>query len=692
MSYDWIEKRKSLKTLSAHSQTSSNLKKKQSIINKLKNLSTENFEILKNELENENFNKFHTEIINNLLFRISSATNSDIHKITEIFYLFYFDTSFMNYLIATLKKEYVKNKRWQLGCLIVEVWILNSKRKDSSNKESSINQVVLSILKGLETEKIPFMLYCCEYLEIDKSIFEDEIKKEMKTVSSKNIEMVNKVIDIVGLEEKASVFDDYQEIIKPIEGEFDFYNTDTVNSSINNISNVNIISMSNVNISSGNSVNISNVNSSNSSSGNVNLNNTNINTTSNTSININSNVKGQATSIFNKSQQIDIRNIEKRDLSPHLLDAIGYSIIDSPDLIRKLIKKKRYANFIPSLARILSKAIKNRKIYTESILSKTEETEDLLLICECYKFGIFSDDEIFTTIERISKTDLLCSVLYNVGRFLLYKKDTNRRAIETIERMKSTIKEDVARIQFNNCISGILNPVCCKIDIIDFLRGYFRHIKNNINSGYTVNNDDSKGTDVEIMNTVDNKRMNTVMGENIIDHTTTNTNCLMKMMKNSKRFIFMVLSQPSLFPNKEDLVYFVNSLDIEISAINSFYLRCIKKIYKKHKNLSMELINSLITINNASNKNNCEEDNKRQMEIIDSVLNIDRNDRWIFTAFIRLLDGFNKELHQKYLQTIKERCKSFNEYFNFCEKHGYKVEIEEDSFEREMDQMEEYSD
>ena len=139
----WIRKKSSLKILKTHSSQSTNLKKKQSIINRLKSLSNENFSQFLADLEYENLNKFHTEIINNILLnpliqnpsiKIYENVFLEIRKVIEIIYLFSFDSSFFTYLTTTLKKIYSQN--WAISCIFLEVFALNLKIKNKINRLS----------------------------------------------------------------------------------------------------------------------------------------------------------------------------------------------------------------------------------------------------------------------------------------------------------------------------------------------------------------------------------------------------------------------------------------------------------------------------------------------------------------------------------------------------------------------------
>ncbi|ELA41623.1 uncharacterized protein VICG_01371 [Vittaforma corneae ATCC 50505] len=611
--HTWLEKRGSLRILKNHSNQSSKLKKKQSIINKLKCLHTENFISLLEELENENFNKFHTEIVNNLLSNpiiasppskstpaVLQSTFDYIHKIVEVVYLFSFDSSLMGYLVSSLKKGHSNN--WTFCCILLEIFILNTKQKKMPN--TTLETVAQTLLKTLKGQRLSFILYSLKFFDIDKSVFVPNIEDEIKTINEDNFEILKEIAGILKINEDLKIPNSYIEIVKPVPGEFSFYEDSKVPSEF----------------------------------------------------------------VFPPFSMSMIKNIEKKKLEPYMLDYIGQNICSHPELITKIINKKKYVEFIPSLARILSKAIKNSKSYCGSILSCQNTDKDLILIAECYKFGLFTSQEIFNLINQLIDKHLiskLCVILEQLGRYILYKKETNRLSIEMIEKVKNSPLDNVSKIQFSQCISMILNPEFCKINILDFLRWFFN------------------STDYE-------------------------TNALFAKMKKSPRFLLLVLSQPSIFENEENFKKFFNevkdivfTLDTSIplaktmknmieeentsSFLIGFYLFSIPRIYEKHKTLALDYAQAISFLARKQSQ---------QTQVINTLLKEKVGERLKYRIILLLLDSFDPEIHEKYIEILNKRQKGDAEFramlFNFCEKHHYACEVDEsDSFEREMCLMEE---
>ncbi|KAM0680930.1 hypothetical protein GINT2_000712 [Glugoides intestinalis] len=608
----WKEKKKSLKIFTSHPTQSSSLKKKLSIINKIKNLNTENFPTLLIELEKENLCKFYTEIVNNLLSIPTIVTPSpknveavidDIHKIVEIIYMFFFDNSFSSYLITTLKKGH--SESWPFSCLLLETFILNIKLKKSMG--TSITEVIQALLKALNSQRLPFILYCVESFDCDRQLFIEYVQKEIKSVNDENIQVLKRLLEKLDIKETLEVQSDYVEIIKPTAGEFSFYEDSKKTQSL------------------------------------------------------------QFTAAM-------IKNIEKKNFKPHVLDFIGQQIYNSPELIVKVINKKKHINFIPELARILSKAIKDKKRYLTVILNKTAKDEDLILIGECYKFGLFTNEELFSLINRLieqNSISSLCTVLSTVGRFILYKKETNKKAIQTIEKIKQSPIDSVSRIQFTNCLSAVLNPDGGQLCVFDFLQWFF-------------NKDDFTSTE------------------------------LFGNMIKSRRFILMLLCKPEVFEKKESLTRMLNcvgeSMKLTESEYNriteknpnvpkellynlykgdvkdfsrQMYLHYIPMIYKKHRTLALDFIHAIIAVTKK---------HSRQVAVLDTFLKHNLEERWKWGAFLILLESFDGKLHNKYLRILRETASHNIELeailFTFCERHHYETLIkEEDSFDKELSLM-----
>lgn len=580
----WKSKKASLKILKIHSSQSTNLKRKQSIINKLKSLSNENFPQLLIDLEQENFNKFHTEIVNNLLLnphiqnptvKIYENTFSEIRKIVEVIYLFSFDIFFFTYLTTTLKKIYSQN--WALSCIFLEVFALNAKIKKIQNTQT-IESVSTTLLKHLKDNPACLVLYILESFDVDPNFYIEIIQNEIKKANQDNIDVLKRCTGILGISNDIKVENQYIPVITPMEGEFEFYEES----------------------------------------------------------------KSSDKSSLPKFTISLIKNIEKKNYSPATLDFIGQSIVDRPDVTAKLLKKKKKIDFIPSLARILSKCYKNKRNFIDSLLENHQTEADLILIGECHKFNIISSDELFDLLYILlnqNQIDKICTILYTVGRYILYRKETNLRAIDLFERIKSHQMDETSRIAVTHCISIVLNPKCSKLDILDFFRWFF--------NSYDFENSE-----------------------------------LFKVIKSSKRLLLIIFAQPDIFEDKDRLSKAILDCGI-LETVKKLYLDSIERIYSSNKVLTLEYIHTLGTIIKSF---------KEQERIVRFVLNLNIEDDFKIKMVIILLDHYNPEVHMIFLPILKSKCNNSRElerlFFNFNEKYHYEFQSEEDdSFERELMEM-----
>lgn len=210
----WIEKRKSLRMLKSHATQSSSLKKKLGIINRLRNIGTEDFEVLLAELSDENMNRFHTEIVNSLLGN-TRMNAEEIHKVVEVVYLYSFDQCFMSYLVASLKKTYTES--WAASCIFLEAFYL-LKKKD-------LGTAAKYILKNLKEGRTSYVHYVLTSFEIDCEIFKEFVAGEISNANEKNIENLRKIAEIMHIDHKISLKSDFIDLVKIADHEFDFYGT-----------------------------------------------------------------------------------------------------------------------------------------------------------------------------------------------------------------------------------------------------------------------------------------------------------------------------------------------------------------------------------------------------------------------------------------------------------------------------------
>lgn len=585
----WQNKRANLKILTNHPNTSSTLRKKHAIINKLKSTTTENFSQLLAELESENFNKFHSEIINNLLssqliatpplplsLQTAHSVFQSIHRAVEVIYLFSFDLSFMNYLTSYLKKNYLDN--WTLSCILLETFLLSPKAKTSP-----IETVILSLLKGLKTSKLPFVFYVLEGFTVDKSIFIPFIENEMKAMKETDLEIFRVIAPYLGIKNDPNVSKSYVEVIKPAPGEFNFYSEVPMPGDVKNM-------------------------------------------------------------VFTP---VMIKGIERKSHPAYILDYIGQNIYNHPEFVTKLINKKKHIGFIPKLARILSRAIKGNKTLCNLIFTTQETEKDLLLIGECYKFGLFNAQELFELMNQlIEKNQIpkLCIILDNVGRFILYKKETNIQTIKLIEEVKESGINRESKKQFNQCISMLINPKLSNFSLSDFMRWY-----------------------------INNKRYKE--GE------------ILEEIKKSIRFQLLLMANTGIFKNEESLSGFINVISNEkwpnpgIFFI-SFYMKIIPIIYEKHKVITFSYINRISILAKTY---------KEQMNVMLGFNGLEIKEPMKSKMMLNVMERFSHSVQSYFLKRMNREgmdgeCRAM--VFNFCEKHGHEYDFEEeDSFEREMETM-----
>lgn len=208
----WIEKRKSLKVLKSHGVQSSSLKRKLSIVNKLRNIASENFGALLGELSDENMNRFHSEIVNSLLAN-TRAGIGEIHRIVEVVYLYSFDTCFTTYLVASLRRQYLGS--WVSSCIFLEVFYLLRKRE--------LEATARLILKNLKDSKVSYVYYVLTSFEIDCEIFREFVAKEIDNANERDIEKLQKIAKIMHISHEISPRSDFVDLVKIVDHEFDFY-------------------------------------------------------------------------------------------------------------------------------------------------------------------------------------------------------------------------------------------------------------------------------------------------------------------------------------------------------------------------------------------------------------------------------------------------------------------------------------
>lgn len=543
---------KNLKILSNYGNISSNLKKKLSLINRLKNINNEAFNALLKEMEQENFMKFQTEIVNNLLSNLISvdttiySTISKIHNIVEIVYLYSFDNSFINYLYNELKKTYLQN--FAYSSFFLEIfWLV--KKPNMYEAVAAIKKIFYALIKN--NDKTMFILYlmlsfCCFYPndekyscnkgvinknndEMDKKlrnnfsllnnelltgelhkIFSDFIKNEIKEVNENDLEIFEQICALLKIDQKIVVKDETIKLIKiepneflfyeniKLEKDFKFYNlnliTDFIESFLKNIKKI----------------------------------------------------FEQKENIFENFEKI-YKFEDKTDFEKlcTVLDFVGFFIKNNSayfDMFLNKLKDFKKIEHISYLARILSKS-QNNKIRSYLDDPNNLYYNELVLISEMYKFRIIKSDEIFDLLNYYLTNnyfDKLKILFSNLGRFLLANKSTNKLSADFIDKMNNYKCNEFDKLGLKNCLLEVINPQSPKIGILDFFSWYFSNF----------------------------------------DKVKKNEISLFEKMKKSKKLCILLFLRPSLFINTHKMVEFIVLFDM-VEIMIKFYLNILPLIESK---------------------------------------------------------------------------------------------------------------
>jgi len=649
----WKNRKKTLETLKSHGKKSSPLKKKLAILNKLKNISSENFNVLLEEMKAENFDKFHTEIINNLLanFKVNLSINSEedlsktmikIHRIVEIMHLFLFDQQFLNYLNTNLKKLYAGN--WGVSCLLFEISFSHKKKDAGKSDTCDVSMILKQIFKNLKDEKLLFILYilvsfdcsnsspACDPEQISTEMFREYVLGEISNVNEGNLNVLRTIAKMMGIDQEISLKNQFVNLITVQENEFDFYKQ------VSDIS----------------------------TSGNL--------------------FEGIS------SDSSLIKSIEKRIKDTSFLDLVGNYIRDKPYLFDKIWKKRSNVNIIPSLARILSKSVKSNYTFVINLISngKALKDSDLVMISELYKFDVIKPTDFFALLSLYLTssiyTEKLCILLGSTGRYLLSNKNTNRQTAELLESLKTIECDEISKIHIKNCISKILSPEISNLSILSFLQWYLNYkLEFIIKFGaFSIAEASSTSSEYKFLE---------YNGDSIINE-----------IKRSKKFCLLVFVQPSIFRNLHFMAKSIQRFKMA-EFVTEFYLKILCLILSKSLLFQIVEVIGLLCTSQDDDKV-CLGDNAifSQSAILARVKNMSMPLSAKYKCILILLDLFDEVFYSENLREISQWAKKTNNceieasLFNFLEKKGmrmdeiYNIDQEDDSFEQEMAYLRECND
>ncbi|AFN82578.1 hypothetical protein EROM_021030 [Encephalitozoon romaleae SJ-2008] len=155
------------------------------------------------------------------------------------------------------------------------------------------------------------------------------------------------------------------------------------------------------------------------------------------------------------------------------------------EIISAIMQLKLNPNFITPIARILKSmggvgrkiaATLFKEIYQSKNIGHNDVVSNCLLISEMCKFREVSPDEMFVLLDhlfKIKNIEAYCACLNGIGRYFLLNESTSHRIREFIERIRNYKASKMDFIHANNCLSRVLSPSQTMLNA-DY-RGFFRH-------------------------------------------------------------------------------------------------------------------------------------------------------------------------------------------------------------------------
>lgn len=426
---NWQTERASLETLQFHPQANSTLKKKLAIINKLRNISSENFHQILIDIKTEDLHKFYTEIINGLLSNHRVQSHEDIHKLVRIIRLYSYDPLFVSQLTAILKKQYTDS--WVNSAIFAEIYFM---------MHAQINPIVKSLVKACKENPLQLIHYLvCNFAGMELDYVKKRIAELSKTVREKGVDLLNSLCERLDMDIRMEPPTGYVEVVVLEEDEFSFYQGLPPEQK-EELPDPELFSRA------------------------AEL------------------LPGCHLRRFKRQQLIQcmLKRIKGHPYDVRLLDLIGQAIHDSPVLISKLLRKRKHSTLLPAIARVLATAGTAKKELIRKLTGTSPEDltpNDLLLIAELCKFGCIRHSSIFSLLSCLLTAKLIgrfCLLLENVGRFLLLQKASNREARELLDTVRQTVFSEMDRIQIDDCMAKIFKISDTHIDILHFVQWLFK--------------------------------------------------------------------------------------------------------------------------------------------------------------------------------------------------------------------------
>ena len=410
---DWARKRCSLTVLQSAPPCNSTLRKKLSIMNKMKNIVTENVDVLISEIKMENLTKFYVEIVNSLLNNTKIQTFEDIHKIVRIIYLYSYDPTFMSQLTLALRKRATDS--WITSALFAEVYYMMNKQ---------LNPIIRALVKGCRDGPLLLMQYLLEcFEEIDTSYIRKRVMS-LKDETGENVAAFNAVCSLLSMDLRLEPPKTFIEVISAEEGEFAFYSPPV-----------------------------------------------------DTKCEAEERAKGEQDrtfkSLLNLIKSFDSNTDNEAYLDALGASLSGQNDLVN----RLLKKRKNPALIPAIARVVYGLKKDRREVIAQFTGDIPTETADLLLIGELYKFNCVKTSDIKNILlfffDR-GDIEKFCCLFGSVARFMLTQKESNQTGRLILDRLKNTSFNSIERIMIDDCLATIHRYTQSHMDLRMFLQWFFR--------------------------------------------------------------------------------------------------------------------------------------------------------------------------------------------------------------------------
>lgn len=434
---DWKEELKVLVSSNVGIKSNSSLKKKLSIIKRLKTIAPGDAAALRDDLISEDMNRFMSEIISSLIASKVQSTE-DIRSVVRVTSALILNAEFQKLLISALRKIirdgiHEAEKYWVAAYFFDLQTMLQTMRINLEGTRDGSRAAVIEELcdKMNQEPMILFLAYLAENYKDER--ITTEINKHTKGIEAFAMEEGNHrllaAVDILGISSYTrSKCCKFKGTIAAEEGEFQYYTE-------------------------------------------------------------------RSGPLQSYNGGLDIKHIRqymiKHSCDTEKLDALSKSIRghkNQKGMISVLMQLKSNLNYTISIARILksmgaaSKKIISsifKEVYEARNVGHSEIIANCLLISEMCKFREIPPSDVFDLLDYLFKTrniEAYCVCLGGVGRYFLLDETTNYKTQEHIEKIKKYKGSDIESTYVGSCLSKLFSFVRSSpvISIKEFLKYFFR--------------------------------------------------------------------------------------------------------------------------------------------------------------------------------------------------------------------------